>query len=166
MGGKLALLAATMDDRVQAVITLDPVDGSMNCSPQDCPDVSDLMPLDIPTGFLGETLDASGGFMSCAPAADNYTTFYAGTTSPSLMVTVIGANHMSFLDDVASCGFTCSFCNPATLDNATVNALSKAFTVAFYRRYLSQELGYEAYLTGAEAEARYVTPGLATIESK
>ena len=166
MGGKLALLAATMDDRVQAAITLDPVDGAMSCSPQDCPDVSNLMPLDIPTGFLGETLDAMGGFMACAPAADNYTTFYAGTTAPSLSVTVLGANHMSFLDDVASCGFTCSFCNAATLDNATVNALSRAFVVAFYRRYLRGETAYDAFLTGADAQARYVDTGLAAIESK
>jgi acetyl esterase/lipase len=166
MGGKLSLLAATMDPRVRASLTLDPVDGSMSCSPADCPDVSALMPLDIPTAFLGETIDATGSFMACAPAADNYATFYAGTTSPSLMVTVIGANHMSFLDDVGSCGLVCSFCNPATVDNATVNALSRAFTVAFYRRYLKDEVGYDAYLTGAEAQARYVATGLVEIESK
>ncbi len=166
MGGKLALLAATLDRRVHATLTLDPVDGSMGCSPADCPDVSSLMPLPIPTGFVGETTDAMGGFMSCAPAADNFTTFYAGTTSPSLSVTVHGANHMSFLDDVSTCGFPCSVCNPAQLDNGTVNGLARAFTVAFYRRHLKGQIAYDAYLTGAEAQARYVETGLATIASK
>lgn len=166
LGGKLALLAASIDPRIQATITLDPVDGSMGCAPEDCPDVSDLMPLSIPTGFVGETTDAQGSFQACAPAADNYATFYAGTLAPSLEVTVLGANHMSFLDDVAGCGFTCSFCNDATVEDAVVGALSRAYVVAFYRRWLKGEADYDAYLTGAQAQARYVTTGLATIQSK
>ena len=166
LGGKVALLAATMDARIKASITLDPVDGGMSCNAQTCPDVSALMPIPIPTGFLGETLDAMGGFQACAPAAENFTTFYANTSAPSLSVEVLGANHMSFLDDVSSCGFTCGFCNAATLENATVNALSKAFVVAFYARHLKGETGYDTFLTGAEAQARYVDPGLVTIESK
>ncbi len=168
LGGKLSLLAATMDARVKATITLDPVDGAMGCSAQNCPDVSDLMPLAIPTGFIGETTDSSGGMfgMACAPAANNYATFFAGTTAPSLSVTVLGANHMSFLDDVSSCGFSCSFCNAATAANATVNALSKAFVTAFYERYLKGRTEYDAYLTGDIAKTRYVDTGLATIVSK
>jgi len=166
LGGKLALLAASTDPRIKATITLDPVDGSMSCNPTDCPDVSDLMPLDIPTGFIGETTDAQGTFQACAPAADNFATFYAGTVAPSLQVTVLGANHMSFIDDVAGCGLTCSFCNDATVDNATVGALSRSYVVAFYRRWLKGESDYDAYLTGAQAQARYVATGVATIQSK
>ena len=166
LGGKLAVLGATMDPRVRASITLDPVDGAMNCDPQKCPDVSNLLPLDIPLGFVGETLDAQGGFMSCAPAADNFLTFYKNTTAPALAVTVLGANHMSFLDDLAGCGFTCSFCNAPTLDNAVVNDLSRAFVVAFYGRHLRGIVEYDLYLTGAEAQARYVDMGLVEIASK
>lgn len=167
LGGKLSLLAATMEPAIKASITLDPVDSSMNCSPQDCPDVSELMPLSIPTGFIGETVDATGSFgQACAPQADNFQTFYAGTTAPSIEIEALGANHMSFLDDVASCGFTCGFCNDATADNADVNGMSKALVVAFYRRYLNNETGYDAYLTGATAQSRYVATGQATIQSK
>ncbi len=167
MGGKLSLLAATMEPAIKASITLDPVDSSMSCSPQDCPDVSELMPLSIPTGFIGETVDATGGFgQACAPQADNFQSFYAGTTAPSIEIEALGANHMSFLDDVASCGFTCNFCNAATADNATVNGMSKALVVAFYRRYLNGEAGYDDYLTGAMAQSRYVATGQATIQSK
>ncbi|MBK8254215.1 MAG: hypothetical protein IPK82_16300 [Polyangiaceae bacterium] len=171
LGGKVALLAATKDARVKASIVLDPVDGGGGpgggCNPPGCVDVSALMPqLNIPTGFLGETTDAMGGFQPCAPAAENYTTFYAGANSPSFTVTIKGANHMSFLDDVASCGFTCNFCNMATLDNATVNGMSRAYVVAFYERYLRNNAGYDTYLTGAEAQALYVQTGIATIQSK
>lgn len=167
LGGKVALLAATMDSRIKASITLDPVDTSPDgCSAQDCPDVSELMPVAIPTGFVGETIDSTGGFMACAPEADNFTTFYAGTSAPSLIVDVLGANHMSFLDDPASCGFTCSFCNAAQVDDAEVFALSRAYLVAFYKRHLAGEAGYDTYLTGPEAQIRYVDTGLATIQSK
>jgi dienelactone hydrolase len=167
LGGKLSLLAATMDARVKASITLDPVDSSMGCNAQDCPDVSQLMPtLHIPTAFVGETTDAMGGFQPCAPAADNYSTFYAGATSPSLEVTVNGANHMSFLDDVSTCGFVCGFCNMASAPNAQVNDLSKAFVTAFYERYLRGDTAYDAYLTGAVAQSRYVASGQATLTSK
>jgi dienelactone hydrolase len=167
LGGKVSLLVATMDARIKASITLDPVDSSMNCAAADCPDMSAMMPnLHIPTGFVGETTDASGGFQPCAPAADNYATFYAGANSPSLSVTVKGANHMSFLDNVATCGFTCSFCNMASAPNAQVNDLSKAYVVAFYERHLRGIVGYDTYLTGADAQARYVATGQAEIVSK
>jgi len=171
LGGKIALLAATKDPRVKASIVLDPVDGGGGpgggCQPPGCVDVSALMPnLNIPTGFLGETTDAMGGFQPCAPAAENYTTFYAGAKSPSFAVTIKGANHMSFLDDVASCGFTCNFCNMASLDNATVNGMARAYVVAFYERHLRGNTGYDTWLTGAKAQELYVQPGIATIESK
>ena len=167
MGGKVSLLAATLDPRIKAAIELDPVDSSVGCNAVDCPDVSSLMPtLKIPTGFVGELTDAAGGLQPCAPAADNFTTFYAGTNSPSLEVTVTGANHMSFLDDVSSCLLVCGFCNMAKASNASVNSLAKAYVVAFYERHLRGDAGYDTYLTGADAQARYVATSQATITSK
>jgi predicted dienelactone hydrolase len=169
LGGKLALLAATMDPRIKAAFVLDPVDGGgpTGCNPPGCVTVATLMPdLHIPTGFIGETIDSAGGFQPCAPAASNYQTFYARTNPPSLSVTAVGANHMSFLDDVSTCGVVCSFCNPATATNASVNAMARAFTAAFYERYLRGNAAYDTYLTGAQAQARYVTTGRATIVSK
>lgn len=169
LGGKVALLAATYDARVKAAFVLDPVDGGgpQGCTAPACVTVAALMPnLHIPTGFLGETTDAMGGFMPCAPAANNYTTFYAQTSSPSLEITALGANHMSFLDDVSSCGITCGFCNMATAPNAQVNAMGRAFMVAFYERRLRGNAAYDAYLTGSQAQARYVATNQATIVSK
>ena len=169
LGGKVALLAATMDSRVKASIVLDPVDGGGpgGCTAPACVAVASLMPsLHIPTGFVGETTDSTGGFMPCAPAADNYTTFYAGTTSPSLEVTALGADHMSFLDDKTSCGVTCSLCTAGTASNAQVNGMARSFVVAFYERYLRGNAAYDAYLTGGAAQSRYVATSQATITSK
>lgn len=166
LGGKLALHGTILDPRVRASITLDPVDGSQMCDPQKCPDISAMLPADVPLGFVGETLDGSGGFMPCAPQADNFLSFFAAAAAPALAVTVNGANHMSFLDDAAGCGLVCSFCKMPTLDNAVVNALARAYVVAFYGRYLKGEAGYAAYLTGAVAQERYVEPGLVTLAEK
>ena len=169
LGGKVALLAATMDSRVKAAFALDPVDGGGpgGCSAPACVTVASLMPdLKIPTGFLGETTDAASGGQACAPAASNFTTFYAKTNTPSLQVTALGANHMSFLDDLPACGVTCSFCNTATATNADVTQMARAFMTAFFERHLRGTSAYDAYLTGAQAQARYVTTTRATIVSK
>jgi predicted dienelactone hydrolase len=171
LGGKVALLAALQDARVKASITLDPVDGGGGpgggCSEPACVDVSAKMGmLKIPTGFLGETLDETGNFgQACAPKDQNYTTFYMPAPAPSFAVTVNGASHMSFIDN-PDCGFACFACKTASADHAKVIGLARAYVVAFYERHLRGIAGYDAYLTGAEAKARYVDTGLATIQSK
>ncbi len=165
LGGKLAVLAAAADPRVKASLTLDPVDGATACSLQDCPDATNLLPLAIPLGFVGETTDAAG-FQPCAPAAVNFATFFTAATAPSLSVEVLGASHMAFLDDMAGCGLSCNFCQKSQVDSAVVGALSRAMMVAFYERYLKGRVAYDAFLTGAEAQARYVDTGLAKILAK
>ena len=163
LGGKLALLAATMDPRVKASFVVDPVDSGPNpCTAPGCVVVKDLLPtLSIPTGFVGETTDTA-----CAPSADNFTTFYAQAKTPSLKITATGASHMSFLDDVGTCGLPCTFCATATATNAQVNDMARALMVAFYERHLRGNVAYDAYLTGADAIARYVTTNHATIDTK
>jgi dienelactone hydrolase len=168
LGGKLSVLAASMDNRVDAVLGLDPVDSAMLCNPTQCPDASDKLPLAIPTAFLGETVDSSGGVggQACAPKADNFETFYAAANSPSIQVTLLGANHMSFLDDPASCGITCSFCNPATLAHDKVLAITRAYTVSFFQRYLKDRTEYDTYLTGDEAQKTWVATSQIQLVSK
>lgn len=168
LGGKLALLASTMDSRVKASFALDPVDGgAQGCAMPNCVNVAPLMgALKIPTGFIGETTDGMSNFQACAPSALNYMTFYAQTQSPSLAVTAIGANHMSFLDDVSKCGFVCGFCNKPTVTNGQVNGMARAFMVAFYERYLRGNVAYDAYLTGSQAQSRYVSTQQATLLAK
>jgi dienelactone hydrolase len=166
LGGKLSLLAAMQDPRVRAALVLDPVDGGGpgGCAEPTCFDVSAKMPsLAIPTGFLGETVDATtAGAQACAPAADNFTTFYAGARSPSFSVTVAGANHLSFVGQQAGAGV----CYTATTPTDDVMALSVAYVVAFHERHLRGVAAYDAYLTGDEAKQRYVATGRATLEVK
>jgi dienelactone hydrolase len=163
LGGKVALLAATQDPRVKAALVLDPVDGTMGCAQANhCPDVAPLMPgLHIPTGFLGELVDQ--GSNDCAPASQNFQTFYARTNAPSLQVTINGANHMSFLDDPSTCGFVCSFCTPATVPDAQIHALAQAYLTAFFERYLRGNAAYDTDLTGSRAQARYVATNQVSI---
>lgn len=170
LGGKIALLAATMDARVKAVIALDPVDGGgglSGCKAPSCVIVASSLPsLHIPTAFVGETTDATGSFQACAPAAANFMTFYTKANSPSLSVTVSGANHMSFLDDLSSCGVVCSFCNAAKAPQAQVLGMARAYVAAFFERHLRGDTSFDTYLTGALANSRYVATGQAAITSK
>lgn len=166
LGGKLSVLAASMDARVKVVVALDPVDSAMLCNPTQCPDASDKLPLAIPMAFLGETLDATGTFQACAPKADNFETFFAKASPPSLRVTLQGANHMSFIDDPTSCGTVCGFCNPATMPQVQALEISRAYLVSFLSRHLLGHVGYDSWLSGVEAQTRWVAPKLATIETK
>lgn len=169
LGGKVALLAATLDSRVKAAFALDPVDGGgpLGCNAPRCVRVAPLLAgLAIPTAFLGETLDEKGGLQPCAPAADNYLTLYAAARSPSVELTALGASHVSFVDDLAGCGLACALCQPASAANARVTAMARALMVAFYQRHLRGLTGYDAWLTGSAAQKRYVASGQLTIVSK
>jgi predicted dienelactone hydrolase len=164
LGGKVSVLAASFDKRIKASITLDPVDSSFLCSAMDCPDASNTLPLGIPMGFLGETIDATAASAfapACAPAADNFTTFFAKASAPSLSVEVLGASHLSFVDNPLS-----GLCKAPTAKNEDVLALSRAMVVAFYERHLKGKVSYDTYLTGSEAQKRYVDTKLALIQSK
>lgn len=158
LGGKLAVLAAKEDPRVKAVFGVDPVDGQE-------PDATDLLPLSIPLGVIGETIDATATGMACAPAEANYTTFFDAAAAPALEITALGANHLSFLDEQSSCELVCEFCNPATVPDAEVNALTRAYLVAFFGRYLADR-DYDSQLNGDEAERRYVETRRITIRSR
>lgn len=166
LGGKLAFLTAKRDARIGAAIGLDPVDTQpFGCNATNCPDVSSAMP-NIPMAVLGETLDGTGSFgQACAPTADNYVTFYDGAASPALEVTVLGADHMSFLDNEQNCT-PCFACKDGTADSADVTALSRAYVTAFFQRRLRGLADYDTYLNGAEAQARYVATNRATIRAK
>ncbi len=166
LGGKLSFLAAKRDARIVAAIGLDPVDTQpFGCNATNCPDVSSAMPA-IPMAVLGETLDGTGSFgQACAPTADNYVTFYDGAASPALEVTVLGADHMSFLDNEQNCT-PCFACKDGTATNADVTALSRAYVTAFFQRRLRGLADYDTYLNGAEAQARYVATNRATIRAK
>lgn len=169
LGGKVALLAATRDARIKAAFLLDPVDsgGPLGCREPSCVRVrTRLATLAIPTAYLGETTDARALLQACAPAADNFLVLHAASRSPSLAITALGANHVSFLDDPSSCGVACAACNAATADHASVVAMARATMTAFFERWLRGDARYARFLTGDDAKARYVKTGRATIAAK
>lgn len=153
-GGKVAVMVAAADARIDAALLLDPVNG---CGPgagysATCPDVSSAAfagALGMPVGVMGETNNATGGFMPCAPAAQNYQTIYDGITASSWAVewTFTGADHMDFTDDGG--GTTGSFCADGPGDDATIRADVRTMAVAFVRLHLRGETAMEAWLTGA-----------------
>lgn len=158
MGGKVSILAATLDARIGAVVGWDPVDsGDPSVAPER------MGSLHAPLVVLGETTDASGGFMPCAPAADDYAQYYAAAASPAVSITVAHADHMDFVDD-PSCTL-CGFCTAGTADSAAVHALASRTAVAALRRYLRGESAMDAYLTGAVIDAD-VAAGTITVDSK
>ncbi len=141
LGGKISVLAATQDPRIQAIVAWDPVDSQ---SPSVAPE--QMTNLAAALAVVGETTNGTGGNggMACAPAADNYTTFYAAAQSPALAVTVIGADHMDWVDDPA-CGF-CGFCSPGSAEPALARTITRRVDVAWLRRHLFADTAMDGWL--------------------
>ena len=137
LGGKLGVLAASNDARIRAIVAWDPVDSA---NPSVVPD----KPITAALAVIGETTNASGGGMPCAPAAENYEQFYAAASTPSISITITGADHMDWVDD-PSCGF-CGFCAPGSVDPALVRTVTRRLDVAWLRRILDGDTAMDQWL--------------------
>lgn len=155
LGGKLALSVAAADARVKAVFVFDPVNGAgpsgysptrPNIVPQPVASIT------VPIGILGELLDSAGASMACAPASMNYQTIYSAAMGAPLVYewTLAGASHTSFVPDQASCGVSCSFCQPATLAAAETFTFMRSSAVAFLRTHLTDNPRSCPWLTGGK----------------
>lgn len=163
LGGKVATMVAGADDRVDALLGIDPVNGGNPFSgysaelPDIVPDVTAT--LSIAVGFLGETTNGTGGMfgMACAPTDQNFQTFFDSSTAASWAAEwdFEAADHMDFVPDTSGCGFTCSACPDGGADAAAVQAGMSTLAVAFFRRHLSADAAMDAFLTGAS-----VPPGV------
>jgi hypothetical protein len=165
LGGKLATMAAGSDSRVTALLAIDPVNGGGGPGMGYTADRPDIVPdvvaaLSIPMGFLGETTNASGGFMPCAPGDQNFMTFYDAATSASWAAqwNFIGADHMDFVPDVSAC-FACAACTAGTADPTTVVRDTQTLTVAFAQRHLFSVTAAEDWLRGAMVPAGIAVTG-------
>jgi dienelactone hydrolase len=153
MGGKLSLLVATMDERVDAVFGVDPVDAGGNPffeDPVGYPSVTpERMPdLLVPLGMVGETVNATASLgPACAPREDNFQRYFAAAVSPVVALEIVGANHMSFLDN-PSCGLPCLACPAGTDDPARTRALAQRYLTAFFELTLRGVTGYRSHLAG------------------
>jgi pimeloyl-ACP methyl ester carboxylesterase len=157
LGGKISVMTAARDPRVKAAFAVDPVNGGggFGSYTPDRPNIvpDKVAPLRIPLGFIGETTNASGGVggMSCAPAAQNFETFFAAASNAPWVAKwdFAGADHMDFLD-TTGCGFTCSACTQGTADASVVQSSTQTIAAAFFLRHFFGQAGAEVWLTGTK----------------
>lgn len=155
LGGKISVLAASLDPRIKAVVGWDPVDSSNpSVVPERVTNVSAAI------AVVGEITNGSGGGMPCAPASENFGAFYAAAKSPSLSQTANGADHMDWVDD-PSCGF-CGFCVPGNADNELARKVTRRLNVAWLRRQLIVDASMDSWLLMPPE----VATGALTVEHK
>ncbi|MBA3539017.1 MAG: hypothetical protein H0T79_05270 [Deltaproteobacteria bacterium] len=155
LGGKISTLAAADDTRIVAVIGWDPVDST---SPSVAPEK--LTAMTAAVAVIGETTNAGGGGMPCAPNAENFARFYAAAPSPALAMTITGADHMDWVDD-PSCGF-CGFCAAGAASPDLARMATRRLDVAWLRLQLEHDTTMEAWLTAPPELAA----GTATVQRK
>jgi acetyl esterase/lipase len=141
LGGKIMILAANADSRIKAVVAWDPVDSN---TPSVAPER--MTTISAAIAVVGETTNASGSGMPCAPAADNFSQFYAAAPSPALQATVDGADHMDWVDD-QGCG-PCAFCAQGTAVADVARSFTRRLNVAWLRRHLLGDASAMALLVG------------------
>lgn len=155
LGGDISVLAASGDPRVKAVVGWDPVDAS---NPSVVPEKM--------TGFtaklavIGETTDGAGGFMPCAPTADNYAAFYAVAPSPAFAMTVNGADHMDWVDD-GTCAL-CTLCTAGTAAPALSHTTTRRLNVTWLRSALFDDHTLQSWLLAPPE----VAAGYASVQHK
>lgn len=121
----------------------------------------------IPIVLLGETTNATcDGFLcqACAPADQNFHQYYANAVGPALEIEVVGANHMSFLDN-PDCGLVCAVCAKGKDEPATTRLLTRRAMTAFFQTVLRGDATFKTWLTGDEMGAQ-VAAGLVKTAGK
>ncbi len=139
LGGKISVFAASLDPRIKAVVAWDPVDST---NPSVAPEKMSTMTAAI--AVVGETTNGSGGFMPCAPTAENFQQFYAAAPAPALAMTIANADHMDWVDD-PTCTF-CTFCTAGTAPNDRARTASRRVDVAWLRRQLFADTSMDTWL--------------------
>jgi dienelactone hydrolase len=153
LGGDISVLAAIGEPRVKAVVGWDPVDGGS-------PAVLSMMTsFTQPLAVVGETTDGTG-FSACSPTADNYTQFYAGAPSPALEMTLVGADHMDWVDD-QSCD-VCALCTAGSASPDLAHETTRRMNVAWLRARFYADASMSPWL----ANPPEVMAGTATVEQK
>ena len=159
LGGKIAMLTAARDARALGVFGIDPVDAAGGPGSSPSPDNPSVAPelmgeILVPVAVVGETTNATcSGFLcqACAPAEENFQQYYGAASAPSWQAEVLGANHMSFLDD-PDCGFTCNACDAGTDDPTETRRLTRRWLTAFVEHRMGDECA-RAWLVGEAMQA-------------
>lgn len=142
-GGKVAWLVLGADpSRVQAVVGVDPVDGTGGPLGNQARVVQGPFAFSLPVLVIGAGL---GG--NCAPAGDNHEQFYAASRPPAWHILIPDAGHADMLDETTA--ITASRVCPGGSNRAVVRRLIAGLLVAFFRASLQGDSGAYGYLTDA-----------------
>ncbi|MEZ4321262.1 MAG: alpha/beta fold hydrolase [Myxococcota bacterium] len=167
LGGKIAALRATTDARIDGLFLIDPVDAAppFGSNPVDHPSVTPerMAQITVPFVALGETVNTTGA-QPCAPADENFREYFLHATSPALSVELVGANHMSFLDD-PDCGLFCSVCPAGSDDPVQTRRITQAAMVAYVEAVLGGRPEAHDWLVGPGLGA-FVASGQVVVETR
>lgn len=161
LGGKLSLLEAITDVRIDAAAVLDPVDvgnpifNDLRRYPSVAPE---LMPeLKIPLLIVGAELGSEMvTFSPCAPEDENYQRYFEAANPPATEVTQLDVGHAQYVDEgVEGAASTCAV---GDVPDAWVRSSTAAYITAFFLANLleSQDAAdwLEAQLARDEADGR------------
>lgn len=119
-GGFTTLLAAQQEPRLRAALALVP-GGTALLGPKD---------IAIPTMVIGAERDRVVGFAESEKA-------YQRLAGPRFLVDLLGANHLSVVDDCLDHDLGVSFCVAADISQDQAHALALRFAVPFFLHYLA-----------------------------
>ena len=161
IGGKVAFMVAIArlragDRRILGVFGIDPVDdgpfGPSSLFPSVTPE--QMGSVGVPFVALGETTDSLApewSISGCAPAGSNFRAFFHNAVSPAVEIDVLGAGHMSFLDN-PDCGSECKACRKGSADAENVKQLARRYITAFFQTVLKGEDSFRTFLCGPAME--------------
>ncbi len=159
-GAKVIWLNLAQDtDLVLAAVGLDPVDSDGNfLSPEPRAIPSGGLNFSLPSLFIGTGLGPvpiNAFSPACAPAGDNYISFYDGAQSPAYELTATEYGHLDMLEDnPPGCGLTCSACTDGSGPRGAMRRASAGWIVALMRDVLQG---------GAPADNVLLTPSSAPV---
>jgi predicted dienelactone hydrolase len=169
LGGKLSFLVGTESTRVSGIFGIDPVDtpGGPGAMPSpSAPSVTpELMPqITVPFVVVGETTNSTSNFgPACAPSEENFARYFDAADGPALKIEILGANHMSFLDN-PNCGLACFACPAGTDDPANTRRLTQKYLTAFSMWLLKGQADARRFLVGDDIAAD-INANLVNIET-
>lgn len=153
LGAGVALMAPIMDDRFSACVSLDP----MPTRADDYGSTDYVKQLKVPTLFIASGVPTVFG---------TRLPLYEYTPPPCMKVTVEGASHMQFEDDIVGLNLLGLLIFPGqTADPLVTRELAVKYMVSWFKVYLEGDPSFLRYIDGPEC-ARDVERGLVTIDRK